>query len=180
MELDSEGGHAELVYDFREGGGADGWLHCLARYQDRRSGHAAETSFGAHIFNTLMTYKGEPQSYNGPPPGLSTRLFLRLGEGGQRSFAHLIYPASAAWHPHSSTTLVLHDGEGAVLAEEPLAIACSGSAMVWPHEVFGAALLRRAGPRGYVMVDDRTCRLFGYHGLMDDRGGFSLDHMFGF
>ncbi len=76
-----EGGHAELVYDFREGGGADGWLHCLARYQDRSSGHAAETSFGAHIFNTLMTYKGEPQSYNGPPPGLTTRLFLRLGEG---------------------------------------------------------------------------------------------------
>ncbi len=180
LELDSEGGHAELVYDFREGGGADGWLHCLARYQDRRSGHAAETSFGAHIFNTLMTYKGEPQSYSGPPPGLSTSLFLRLGEGAQRSFAHLIYPASAAWHAQSTTRLVLHDGEGAVIAEEALAIACSGSAMVWPHEVFGAALLHCAGPRGYVMVDDRTCRLFGYHGLMDDRGGFSLDHMFGF
>ena len=180
LELDSEGGHAELVYDFREGGGADGWLHCLARYQDRRSGHTAETSFGAHIFNTLMTYKGEPQSYNGPPPGLSTSLFLRLGEGAQRSFAHLIYPASAEWHPHSSTRLVLHDAEGRVIAEEALAIACSGSAMVWPHEVFGDGLLRRAGARGYVMVDDRTCRLFGYHGLMDDRGGFSLDHMFGF
>ena len=180
LELDAEGGHAELVYDFRDGGSADGWLHCLARYQDRRSGHAAETSFGAHIFNTLMTYKGEPQSYNGPPPGLSTSLFLRLGEGTQRSFAHLIYPASAAWHPSSSTRLVLHDAEGAVIAEEALAIACSGSAMVWPDAVFGEALLRRAGPRGYVMVDDRTCRLFGYHGLMDDRGGFSLDHMFGF
>ena len=180
LELDAEGGHAELVYDFREGGGADGWLHCLARYQDRRSGHAAETSFGAHIFNTVMTYKGEPQSYNGPPPGLTTRLFLRLGEGGQRSFAHLIYPASAAWHPRSTTRLFLHDAAGVVIAEEALAIACSGSAMVWPDEVFGAALLARAGARGYVMVDDRTCRLFGYHGLMDGRGGFSLDHMFGF
>ena len=179
-EVGAEGGHAELVYDFRDGGAADGWLHCLARYQDRRSGHAAETSFGAHIFNTLMTYKGEPQSYNGPPPGLSTRLFLRLGEGAHRSFAHLIYPASAAWHPHSTTTLVLHDGAGAVLEDRPLAIPCSGSAVVWPHEVFGEAALRRAGPRGYVMVDDRTCRLFGYHGLADDRGGFSLDHMFGF
>jgi hypothetical protein len=52
--------------------------------------------------------------------------------------------------------------------------------MVWPHEVFGEALLQRAGSGGYVMVDDRTCRLFGYHGLMDDHGGFSLDHMFGF
>ncbi len=180
LELDSAGGHAELVYDFREGGGADGWLHCLARYEDRRSGHAAETSFGAHIFNTLMTYKGEPQSYSGPPPGLSTRLFLRLGEGAQQSFAHLIYPASAAWHPHSTTRLFLHDADGTVIAEEGVAIACSGSTMVWPHEVFSAALLQRAGARGYVMVDDRTCRLFGYHGLMDDRGGFSLDHMFGF
>ena len=179
-EFDFEGGHAELVYDFRAGGEADGWLHCLARYEDRRSGHAAETSFGAHIFNTLMTYKGEPQSYSGPPPGLTTRLFLKLGEGTRRSFAHLTYPASAAWHKFSSTVLQLHDAEGALLEQADLPIACSGSAMVWPHEVFGEALLRRAGPGGYVMVDDRTCRLFGYHGLMDGQGGFSLDHMFGF
>ena len=179
-ELDVPGGHAELVYDFRDGGGADGWLHCLVRYQDRHSGHAAETSFGAHIFNTLMTYKGEPQSYSGPPPGLSTRLFLRLGDGPRRSFAHLIYPASAAWHPTSSTRLALHDAEGRAIAEQTVAIACSGSTVVWPDELFGAGLLRQAGQGGYVLVDDRTCRLFGYHGLMDDAGGFSLDHMFGF
>ena len=174
------GGHAELVYDFRDGGEADGWLHCLVRYQDRRSGHAAETSFGAHIFNTLMTYKGEPQSYSGPPPGLTTRLFLKLGDATRHSFAHLIYPASAAWHPASATRLLLHDAEGALIAEESLAIACSGSAMVWPHRVFAPALLQRAAGGGYVLVDDRTCRLFGYHGLMDEAGGFSLDHMFGF
>jgi hypothetical protein len=179
-ELNAEGGHAELVYDFREGGDADGWLHCLVRYEDRTSGHAAETSFGAHIFNTLMTYKDEPQSYNGPPPGLTTRLFLRLGEGKRRSFANLIYAASAAWEPFSSTVLLLHDGAGAVIAERTLAIACSGSAMVWPDEQFGPALLKQAGPRGYVLIRDTTCRLFGYHGLMDDQGGFSLDHMFGF
>ncbi len=179
-ELGAEGGHAELVYDFREGGGADGWLHCLARYQHRGSGHAAETSFGAHIFNTLMTYKGEPQSYNGPPPGLSTRLFLKLGDATRQSFAHVIYPASAAWHPHSSTRLQLHDGAGTPLAEKSVAIACSGSMMIKPHEHFDASLLQRAGAQGYVMIDDRTCRLFGYHGLMDDHGGFSLDHMFGF
>ena len=35
-------GHAELVYDFRDGGEADGWLHALFRYEDRQSGHAAE------------------------------------------------------------------------------------------------------------------------------------------
>ncbi len=52
--------------------------------------------------------------------------------------------------------------------------------MVWPHRRFDATLLRAAGPTGYVLVRDATCRLFGYHGLMDESGGFSLDHMFGF
>jgi hypothetical protein len=52
--------------------------------------------------------------------------------------------------------------------------------MVSPMEIFGAATLQEAGPDGYVLVRDATCRLFGYHGLMDDAGGFSLDHMFGF
>jgi hypothetical protein len=175
-----EAGHAELVYDFRAGGEADGWLHGLFRYEDRVSGHAAESSFGAHIFNTVMTYRDEPQSYSGPPPGLSTRLFLKLGEARRRSFAVLIYPASGPWHPFSSTALQLHDEQGRMIAEEGLSIACSGSAMVWPHEVFDADLLRAAGANGYVLVRDATCRLFGYHGLMDDAGGFSLDHMFGF
>jgi len=179
-DIPVEAGHAELVYDFRAGGSADGWMHALFRYEDRQSGHAAESSFGAHVFNTAMTWKDEPQSYSGPPPGLSTRLFLKLGDDRRRSFAVLIYPASGAWHPRSSTYLQLHDGDGRLIGREPLAIACSGSAMIWPHEVFGADLLRRAGAGGYVLVRDGTCRLFGYHGLMDDRGGFSLDHMFGF
>ena len=179
-EFDVEEGHADLVYDFRDGGEADGWLHALLRYEDRASGHAAESSFGAHIYNTAMTYRDEPQSYSGPPPGLSTRLFLKLGDGPRHSYAALIYAASAAWHPWSTTALLLHDGDGQVIAEEALRIACSGSAMVWPHRVFGEALLERAGPRGYVLIRDATCRLFGYHGLMDDAGGFSLDHMFGF
>jgi hypothetical protein len=173
-------GHAELVYDFRDGGDADGWLHALFRYEDRRSGHVAESSFGAHIFNTVMTYKDEPQSYSGPPPGLTTRLFLKLGDARRRSFAVLIYPASAPWHAQSATTLLLHSGAGEVIAEQRVAITCSGSTMVWPHTVFGDAALQRAGADGYVLVRDTTCRLFGYHGLMDDAGGFSLDHMFGF
>jgi hypothetical protein len=183
MDLDgiaSEAGHAELVYDFREGGDADGWLHGLFRYEHRESGHAAETSFGAHIFNTAMTYRDEPQSYSGPPPGLSTRLFLKLGNGARRSFAVLIYPASANWYPFSETNLQLLDGAGEVVAERALRIACSGSAMVFPDEVFGSEALAKAGARGYVLVRDVTCRLFGYHGLMDGAGGFSLDHMFGF
>ncbi len=173
-------GHAELVYDFRDGGEADGWMHALFRWESRRSGHAAESSFGAHIFNTVMTFRDEPQSYSGRPPGLSTRLFLRLGIVQSRCFAVLIYPASAPFHARSATALLLHDGSGRVIAEERLAIACSGSATIWPHAVFGEARLRDAGPTGYVLIRDATCRLFGYHGLMDDAGGFSLDHMFGF
>ncbi len=173
-------GHAELVYDFRDGGAADGWMHALVRFEDRQSGHAAETSFGAHIFNTVMTYKDEPQSYSGPPPGLSTRLFLKLGDGRRRSFGVLIYPASAPWHRQSRTALLLHDADGRLLAEAALTIACSGSATIWPDAIFGQSALAQAGGLGYVLIRDATCRLFGYHGLMDDGGGFSIDHMFGF
>ncbi len=177
---DVAAGHGELVYDFRDGGEADGWLHALFRYEDRHSGHVAESSFGAHVFNTAMTYKDEPQAYAGPPPGLTTRLFLKLGDAARRAFAVLIYPASAAWHRRSATELRLHDGAGRLIAIESVDIACSGSVMIWPHEVFGASMLAVAGSNGYVLVRDVTCRLFGYHGLMDDAGGFSLDHMFGF
>lgn len=178
--LDEIGGHAELVYDFRDGGEADGWMHALMRYEHRASGHAAESSFGAHIFNTAMTWKDEPQSYGGPPPGLSTRLFLKLGDDGRRSFSVLIYPASALWRVHSETALLLHDGSGKVIAEEAMRIACSGSAMIFPDAIFPAAALAAAGAGGYILVRDATCRLFGYHGLMADEGVFSLDHMFGF
>jgi hypothetical protein len=175
-----QGGHGELVYDFRDGGDADGWMHALIRVTDRRNGHAAETSFGAHIYNTAMTYRDEPQSYSGPPPGLSTRLFLRLGDAQRRGFAVLIYPASAAWHGMSATTLLLYDGNGAKLAEQTVRIACSGSMLIQPGTLFTADDIERAGRHGYIVVRDTTCRLFGYHGLMDQTGGFSLDHMFGF
>ena len=52
--------------------------------------------------------------------------------------------------------------------------------MVWPDECSAPRRSAQAGPDGYVLVRDTTCRLFGYHGLMDEAGGFSLDHMFGF
>lgn len=179
-EFGVDEGHGELVYDFRDGGEADGWPHALFRYEDRASGHAAESSFGGHIFNTAMTYRDEPQSYNGPPPGLSTRLFLKLGDRDRNSFAVLIYPASGPWHGMSATTLQLHDGEGRKIDEVAVTIPCSGSVTVWPHAMFDIDSLTAAGPHGYVLVRDTTCRLFGYHGLMDQAGGFSLDHMFGF
>jgi hypothetical protein len=178
----AEGGHGELVYDFSEGGAADGWLHGLFRYERRDGRHAAETSFGAHMFNTLMTWKGEPQSYAGPPPGLTTRLFLDLGTAMMPSFCVLVYPASAAWHARSTTQLLLHDARGDLVAEAALAIACSGSALVEPWRRFAPPDLARAAG-GYVIVRDATCRLFGYHGKRRAEpgvGAFSFDHMFGF
>jgi hypothetical protein len=175
-----EGGHAELVYDFRFGGEANGWLHALFRYENKESGHVAESSFGAHIFNTIMVYKNEPQSYTGKPPGLSTRLFLKLGFGTKKTFCTLIYPASAPWVDESSTDLELYDGEGKLLETAHIRIACSGSAIVVPTRCFEAAAIAAAGERGYVLVRDTTCRLFGYHGVYDGTGGFSFDHMFGF
>jgi hypothetical protein len=176
----ADGGHAELVYDFRHGGEANGWLHALFRFEDRVSGHAAESSFGAHIFNTIMTYKGEPQSYAGPPPGLSTRLFLKLGFGGRETFCVLIYPASGPWLETSTTLLELFDSNGAMIDAAKLEIACSGSAIVRPAAYFSGAKLRAAGEAGYVLIRDTTCRLFGFHGVEDGAGGFSFDHMFGF
>jgi hypothetical protein len=173
-------GHLELVYDFTVGDAADGWLHALFRYRHRRSGHTAETSFGAHVFNTLLTYRGEPQSYSGRPPGLSTRLFLRLGENGLDTLCHLIYPASLPRREASATDLILHDRNGGEIARKRLAIPCSGSRLWSYREIFDAATRDRAGAGAYVIIRDTTCRLFGYHGLIDDDGAFSFDHMFGF
>ena len=179
-DLTDRPGHADLVYDFRDGGEGDGWLHALMRYRNHESDHAAETSFGAHIFNTLMTWRSEPQSYSGPPPGLTTRLFLKLGHSELRSFCCLIHPASIEGTSKSETVLLLHGADGSLIAETTIHIAPSGSFMVRPHELFDGAHLKRAGEGGYVLIRDLTCRLFGYHGLDNGQGGFSLDHMFGF
>ena len=173
-------GHMELVYDFAEGGEADGWLHGLFRYEDKASGHVAETSFGAHIFNAVLTYKNEPQSYAGRAPGLSTRLFLSFGPEPYEPVCHLIYPASTPWHAKSATTLILHDRHGQPIAEHEVNIACGGSLLWTPSDFFSAADMKKAGPEGYVIIRDTTCRLFGYHGLTNGEKAFSFDHMFGF
>jgi hypothetical protein len=178
--LDSGYGHMELVYDLADGGLADGWLHGLFRYEHRASGHAAETSFGAHVFNTVLTYKSEPQSYAGRPPGLSTRLFLRVGQAPYDTICHLIYPASTPWHALSETDLILHDSAGQEIARERVGIPCSGSLFWRCHQMFSAATRARAGERAYIVIRDTTCRLFGYHGFTGRDGAFSLDHMFGF
>ena len=172
-------GHVELVYDFAEGGGADGWLHAIFRYEDRRSGHGAETSFGSHVFNSVLVYKNEPQSYAARPPGLSTRLFLRLGQAPYDTFCQLIYPASTPWHPRSRTQLALVDSGAREVATRDIEIACGGSFLFRASELFDESE-RAAAEGGYVLIRDRTCRLFGYHGLLGGDEAFSLDHMFGF
>jgi hypothetical protein len=178
--LPSGYGHMELIYDFSEGGDADGWLHGLFRYENKETQHAAETSFGAHIFNTILTYRGEPQSYVAQPPGLSTRLFLRLGPAPMDTICHLIYPASTPWHETSQTQIMLFDGDGEMTAERDLSIPCGGSHLWHYSELFDSAERDRAGDQAYIIIRDPTCRLFGYHGLLATSGAFSLDHMFGF
>ncbi len=177
-------GHAEFLYDFRQGGEADGWLHALARFEQKKSGHRAETIFGAHIYNIPVIYKDEPQSYVGRPPGLTTRLFLRVGndQAGEAldTICHLIYPASLPWHPKSATTLQLHDRAGTLVAEHALGIPCGGSRFWTYREIFGDDERARAGSGAYVIIRDTTCRLFGFHGLLNGEESFCLDHMFGF
>lgn len=180
VDLPAGWGHMELIYDLDQPDSADGWLHALFRYRQRDSGHSAESSFGAHIYNIPVTYKGEPQSYAGPPPGLSTRLFLRLGDGNQDTLCHLIYACSDRWHPLSQTTLILRNAEGEEIARRDVSIACGGSLLWYYHEMFEAEERTRAGRGAYVMIHDVTCRLFGFHGLVNGDGAFSLDHMFGF
>jgi len=179
-DLSTVTGHVELCHDADDPGDIDGWFHAIFRYTDRRTGHAAETSFGCHLFNGVMTYRREPQSYAGPPPGLSTRLFLRLApaQSGARTHCHLIYPTSTTWRAHSATQLLLHDRNGALIAEESLVIPRSGSRHFVAEKLFADAL-PEAGDRPWILIRDTTCRLFGYHGL-ERAEGFSLDHLFGF
>ena len=174
-----EQGHLELVYDFADGGEADGWLHALFRYR-HSGGQVADSSFGAHIFNTAIVYKGEPQSYHGKPPGLTTRLLLRLAPQPADTLCCLIYPASTPWWPKSTTVMTLANEAGQAVAEATLNIPCSGSRFWSARDIFSGPELRDAGPDGTIAIVDRSCRLFGYHAALTDQGGFALDHMFGF
>jgi hypothetical protein len=178
VSLSQEYGHVELTYDFEEGDEADGWLHGLFRYENKTLSAQAETSFGSHIFNTVVTYKNEPQSYKGPPPGLTTGLFLRVDDDIE-TFCHLIYPTSLSWHSYSDTKLILYSKKGEPVAESSLKIPESGSRL-WVYQDTFSAADREKAKGGYIMIQDKTCRLFGYHGLRDKKGNFSLDHMFGF
>jgi hypothetical protein len=172
-------GHLEFGYDFANGAEGDGWLHAIFRYQRRVSGHSAETSFGSHMFNVPSTWRNEPNSYLGKPPGLSTRLFLRLPRRAGRVLCHLIYPTSGTWLPFSETDIILHDRKGDEIARRRIAVPCSGSRLLDIGAIFGEPE-RITAIGGYIIVRDTVCRLFGYHLFLSPAGGFALDHMFGF
>jgi hypothetical protein len=132
------------------------------------------------MFNVPLTYRGEPQSYAGPPPGISTRLFLRIAPRPWTTFCHLIYPVSHSWHAQSQTMLLLRNSKGEDVARAELRIPASGSRLWRVEDCFDEAVLARAGAHPYIIVRDETCRLFVYHGVEGGDGSFSLDHMFGF
>lgn len=176
---DFKGGHIDIAYDPAHLSEADGWLHALVRYKDKATGQAAETSFGAHIYNMPIVYKNEPQTYKGNPPGLRTTLVLRTF-GGEDTFCNLIYPCSSDWLPHSSTDLILYNQKGQEVAKKRIAIPMNGSHLWTYKEMFNEAERREAGEKNYITIKDTTCRLFGFHGQVNKNNVFSLDHMFGF
>lgn len=176
-------GHVEMVYDLeavkgRKGIQGDGWLHAIFRYQHQQ-GHHAETSFGSHLFNHPLTFRNEPQSYAGPPPGVTTRLILRLAppKSSWDTWCQLIFPVSDHWKGESATFLQVMDAKGKLLAEKFVSIPASGS-YAWLFTEL-VAEFPKAKKGEYVVISDRSCRLFGYHGLRGQAGVFSLDHMFG-
>ena len=178
--LPSGYGHLELGYDFDTGTEGDGWIHAIFRYERRDTGRSAETSFGSHLFNVPAVWRNEPNAYLGKPPGLSTRLYLRLPDRPGRAMCLLAYPTSGRWRDLSETDLILMSAGGAEIARKRIQIPCSGSRLVDVGETFDAAELKAAAGGGYMLIRDTTCRLFGYHIFLGSGGGFALDHMFGF
>jgi len=165
-------GHIEIGYDFAGGAEGDGWIHALFRYTRRDTGRSAETSFGSHLFNVPAIWRNEPNAYIGKPPGLSTRLYLRLTGRAGRVMCHLTYPTSGRWLPFSDTHIVLHAPDGSEIARRNVKIPCSGSRLLDIGALFDKADYNAAAHGGYAIVRDTTCRLFGYHLFLSDGGGF--------
>ncbi len=172
-------GHVQLAYDEKYINYADGWLHALARYRNTNTGQAAETSFGAHIYNMPIVYKGEPQTYKGNPPGLRTTLVLRV-VGGEDTFCNLIYPCSKDWLKNSTTNIILFNEQGSEITKKSITIPANGSHLWTYKEMFTTEERTLAGENAYLVIKDTTCRLFGFHGQVNHKDIFSLDHMFGF
>ena len=49
-------GHVEFVYDFRDGGDGDGWMHVLARFEQPPQRASRPRPFSARIFSTFRLF----------------------------------------------------------------------------------------------------------------------------
>ena len=159
----------------------NGWLHALFRYEQRATGHAAESSFGGHIFNTVMTYKGEPQSYNGPPPGVSTKLFLKLGLGGTRSFScSSIRPRQNGMSVPARRWIVRRRGQ--LAATQRISISCFGWRSFRLYQYFRRRMkLLEARMPVRPLIKHPTCQAISRPmASMTQQVSISFDHMFGF
>jgi hypothetical protein len=132
------------------------------------------------MFNVPAVWRNEPNAYLGKPPGLSTRLYLRLPDRPGRAMCHLSYPTSGRWRASSETDLILYDPAGTEIVRKHVQIPCCGSRLIDVAASFDAGELGQARGGGYMLIRDTTCRLFGYHIFLGAGGGFALDHMFGF
>ena len=135
------------------------------------SGHAAETSFGAHVFNTILTYRDEPQSYTGPPAGVVDPAVPAARRGWLRH----------AVPPDLSRIAALAPGERRRTSSSTTATGAKSRGRAWRFPVrdrgcgtitqlFDAATRARARARRLCHRSATpTCRLFGYHGLLRPR-----------
>ncbi len=99
-------------------------------------------------------------------------------KGGNSLFKVLGHPLAAGKAPVFLERLRAA-GRGAEVACKRVEIPLSGS-LLWRYsEMFEPDARRRAGDDAYLIVRDQTCRLFGYHGLLNGEAAFSFDHMFG-
>ena len=130
------------------------------------------------LFRSALVYKNEPQSYIARPPGLSTRIFLRLGTGATDTMCHLIYPASTPWRETSDTRLILYNARGEEVATRTVAIPCGGS-LHWRYSaMFDDKERALAGKNAYVLVRDLPCLLFCHPRFLNDCLALCLSHTF--
>ena len=159
---------------------ADGWLHALFRYRDARSGHAAETSFGSHMFNTradlsrrtAILFRAAAGSFHAP---LSPRRAAAV-----ETFCHLIYPVSESVARAFDDYADLRNSNGEELAHEELRIPASGSRFWRVQDVFDESASRERRPASLCHRARRNLPAVRLSRRSSGEGSFSLDHMFGF
>jgi len=175
--------HIELVYDFSGGGEGRRVAACpVFAIVIGKAAMPPRPVFGAHVFNTILTYRDEPQSL---PTGASAGIVDPTVPQARRAALRHDLPSDLPRRPGLGSRRVTRtsfstNSAGCEVARSHLAIPCSGyPAMVLSKVVRRSDPAPRAGTGAYVIVRDTTCRLFGYHGPAGAAmAPFSLDHMF--